>query len=362
MRIICRYIARDIVAAIASVAIVLLLIILGKLFIQLLAEVLDGDLSANMLGTVLLLGIIRYLVILLPFSAFIATILVLTRMHKDSEMNAAMAGGANNRDFIKAVMTVGVPILIVLYLLVSYISPWAYRLTEVIENVTEQSLVLGQVSPGKFFELESNGWVVYAESEDGEDGALENVFVQRKEGKKNIVEIASRAQVIQDENSGQVFVLYDGKTVEGIPGQGEFSISTYDEHRVYPPQTDFSREAYKAKYQSIQALISFQDTEYLAEFLQRLSIVISTFLLMLLAIPMSKVSPNSGRFSRIAVAALVYILYLNLVVVTCSWIKRGESYGVVSLFCVHFAVIASVFVAYNQFLIVRIKQLTVKYS
>ena len=73
----------------------LLLIILGKLFIQLLGKVLDGSISADMLGTVMLLGLIRYLVILLPFSFFMAIIMVLSRMYKDSEMNAARAGGAS---------------------------------------------------------------------------------------------------------------------------------------------------------------------------------------------------------------------------------------------------------------------------
>ena len=154
MRIISRYIAGDIVASMAAVAVVLLMIILGKLFIQLLAEVLDGDLAANMLGTVMVLGVIRFLVILLPFSLFISIILVLTRMHKDSEINAAMAGGASNKEFVQAVMLIGVPVLLALYVLVSYVSPWAYRLAEVIENVTEQTMVLDQITPGKFIEME----------------------------------------------------------------------------------------------------------------------------------------------------------------------------------------------------------------
>ena len=70
-------------------------------------------------------------------------------MHKDSEINAAMAGGASNRDFVQAVLFIGVPMLVILYLLVSYVSPWANRLEGVIESVSEQSMVLGQLSPGK---------------------------------------------------------------------------------------------------------------------------------------------------------------------------------------------------------------------
>jgi len=356
MRIISRYIARDIVAAIASVALILLLIILGKLFIQLLGDVLDGDLSANMLGAVMLLGIIRYLVILLPFSLFIGIILVLSRMHKDSEINAARAGGASSKDFILAVMPIGIPVLVILYLLVSYVSPWAHRLAEVIESVTEQSMVLGQLSPGKFFELESTGWVVYAESENAQDGVLQNVFVQRKEEGKLIVEVADRAHMQKDEAQAQVFVLFDGKTIEGIPGQANYSISTYREHRVYPPRTDFSSEAGKAKYQNIKSLFSLRDASYLAEILQRGSIVFSTLVLMLLAIPLSKVAPNADRFSRLAVAVLIYVLYLNLVIVTCSRIKHGENYGLTSLLAVHIIVVIVTYMAYKNALMARLKR------
>lgn len=357
MRIISRYIASDIVAAIASVALILLLIILGKLFIQLLGDVLDGDLGTNVLGTVLLLGVIRYLVILLPFSLFIAIILVLSRMHKDSEINAAMAGGASNRDFVQAVLFIGVPMLVILYLLVSYVSPWANRLEGVIESVSEQSMVLGQLSPGKFFELEGTSWVVYAESEDVKAGTLHNVFVQRKEEGKLVVEVADRAQMQKDESQTQVFVLFDGKTIEGIPGQANFSISTYQEHRVYPPRTDFSREAAKAKYQNIISLFSLRNTSYIAEIFQRSSILFSTLVLMLLAIPLSKVAPNSGRFLRLALAVLIYVLYLNLVIVTCSWIKRGENYGVISLLAVHLIVVITTYMAYQHSILLRLKRL-----
>lgn len=357
MRILSRYIARDIVAAIASVALVLLLIILGKLFVQLLGDVLDGDLTAKMLGTVMLLGVIRYMVILLPFSLFLAIILVLTRMHKDGEIHAAMAGGARKQDFIRAIMLIGVPVLMVLYILVAYVSPWAHRLADVIESVTEQSMVLGQLSPGRFFELKNAGWVMYAESENVETGTLENVFLQRREGEKIIVEVAKYAQMQQEENHSQAFVLFEGKSVEGIPGQAVFDISTYQEHRIYPPRTDFSGDAHKAKYQNIVSLLNLHDDSYLAEISQRGSIIFSALVLMLLAIPLSKIAPNSGRSTRLALAVLIYIVYLNLVIVACSWIKRGENYGLISLISVHLIVVAVTFAAYQGTLALRLRNL-----
>ena len=347
MRIISRYIARDIIAGIGSVALVLLLIILGRLLIQLLAEVLDGDLGVDMLGNVMLLGVIRYLVILLPFSLFIAIIMSLSRMYRDSEINVLFASGANLSVLIQAVMSVGIPLIVILYLLVAYISPWANRLVEVIENVTEQALVFDQLTPGKFLELEHTGWVVYAESINEKSNSLENVFIQRSSEDKTIVEIAQQAQVVRDEDNAQIFVLQNGKRIEGVPGQGEYNLTRYGEHRVYPARADFSREASKADYQPINKLLGSTDNSYRAELFQRGSIVVSTLILMLLAIPLSKVSPNSSRFTRLALAVAIYILYLNLVIVTCSWIKRGEGYGVIALITVHLVALTAILFTYR---------------
>lgn len=355
MTILSKYIARDVLTAIASVAIVLLLIILGKLFIQLLGKVLDGSISVDMLGTVMLLGLIRYLVILLPFSFFMAIVMVLSRMYKDSEMNAARAGGASPPVFIRGIVTVGVPVLIILYILVSYVSPWATRLTATIQSVTEQSMVLGQVSAGKFFELENTGWVVYASAQDRKTKRLENIFMQREQDGKLVVETAKGARIDSDDNNTQVFVLEDGKVIEGIPGQANFSNSTYGEHRLYPPQTDFTRKANREEYQNIQVLWGSDDPQYKAEFWQRMSILISTALLMLLAIPLSKVQPNSSRFTRMGLAAFIYVLYLNLVIVSCSWIKRGEMTGYVSLFLVHGLVALIVYFMFDDRLLRKFK-------
>lgn len=348
MRIISRYIARDIVLGIGSVATVLLLIVLGKLLIQLLGEVLDGDLGVDMLGTVLLLGVVRYLVILLPFAFFIAIIMVLSRMYRDSEVSAVKAGGAGPAVFAQAVTSVGVPLIIILYLLVGYISPWATRLVEVIENVTEQGLALNQLAPGKFFELEHTGWVVYAESKNASNNDLVNVFVQRADGNKTMVETAALARVSKDEEQKQIFVLQDGQRIEGVPGQGDYLLSRYEEHRVYPPRTDFSREAHKSDYQPINKLWPSTESAYHAELLQRVSIIVSTVILMFLALPLSKIAPNGSRFARLALAVGIYILYLNLVVVSCSWVKKGEQYGVVAVITVHMIALILTYLIYNR--------------
>lgn len=353
MRIISRYIARDIVLGMGSVIIVLLLIVLGRLLIQLLGEVLKGDLSVDMLGTVLLLGVIRYMVILLPLSFFIAIIMAMSRMYRDSEVSAVQASGAGSTLFMRAVITVGIPLILVLYILVSYVSPWASRLVEVIEDVTEQGLAFSQLAPGKFFELGHAGWVVYAESKNEKNNDLVNVFIQHTEGDNTIVETAELARVTKDQQQNQIFVLQNGQRIEGVPGQANYIFSQYQEHLVYPPRTDFSREIHKSEYQSIEALWQSSDPAYRAELMQRVSIIVSTVILMFLAIPLSKVAPDGSRFTRLALAVGIYILYLNLVIVSCSWVKKDEEYGVFAVIIVHLTAMIITYFAFSGRLLRR---------
>ena len=168
--------------------------------------------------------------------------------------------------------------------------------------------------------------------------------------KKTVVELAQQARVVQDKDNAQVLVLENGRRVEGIVGHGEFRITNYAEHQVYPARTDFSREASKAEYQPINRLWGSSEPSFKAELYQRYSIVLSTLILMILAVPLSKVSPNSSRFARLAVAVAIYILYLNLVIVSCSWIKKGEPFGIASIMCVHaFAILVTMLVYQPSF-------------
>ena len=68
---------------------------------------------------------------------------------------------------------------------------------------------------------------------------------------------------------------------------------------------------------------------------------------MMLAIPLSKIAPNGSRFARLALAVGIYILYLNLVIVSCSWIKKGEQYGVMLVLLIHIIALTATYLTYN---------------
>ena len=60
--------------------------------------------------------------------------------------------------------------------------------------------------------------------------------------------------------------------------------------------------------------------------------------LTLIAVPLSRVNPRSGKFARILPAILIYIVYANFMFVTRNWIIAGKLPVWIGMFGLHLIV------------------------
>ncbi|MCA1798164.1 MAG: LptF/LptG family permease [Xanthomonadaceae bacterium] len=88
-----RYLLKEVIQTWAAVTVVLLLIMLSSRFARYLGEAAAGQLPADVVFTLLSLTSIHYMTVLVPVSLFLAVMLMLGRLYKDSEMAAMMACG-----------------------------------------------------------------------------------------------------------------------------------------------------------------------------------------------------------------------------------------------------------------------------
>jgi len=73
----------------------------------------------------------------------------------------------------------------------------------------------------------------------------------------------------------------------------------------------------------------------MAELQWRLSFPISVFILVLLAVPLSRVNPRQGRFAQLFPAILIYIIYANMIFVSRNWLENGEIPWWVGMWWIH---------------------------
>jgi lipopolysaccharide export system permease protein len=72
-----------------------------------------------------------------------------------------------------------------------------------------------------------------------------------------------------------------------------------------------------------------------AEFQWRVGIPLSTVILAFLAVPLSRSQPRSGRYGRIAIGLLVFIIYLNMMSAAKAWIEQATISPALGIWWVH---------------------------
>jgi lipopolysaccharide export system permease protein len=72
-----------------------------------------------------------------------------------------------------------------------------------------------------------------------------------------------------------------------------------------------------------------------AELQARISGPLSLFALMLLAVPLSRSRPREGRYARLGVGMLIYIIYANTLSIARLALERGEVPPWLGLWWVH---------------------------
>jgi lipopolysaccharide export system permease protein len=304
-----------------------------------LAEIL-GDAAAERLPREAVLAIfgltaLRYLTLLMPITLFLGITLALARLNRDGEMAALSACGIGSTRMLVPIGTFTFLLAIGLSWLVLVSTPAANRRIEEIRFRAEQNVELAAIEPGVFVSPDSGDTVLYAREVVGDE--LHDVFLQTQQGDRVIAILAERGKRVIDDQAGeQSFVLYNGRHYEGVPGEGEFLVvESFDEHGIpvrSEREQDFVQAAAAKPTLDLLRSPALADR---AELHWRLSYPLSLFVLGLLAVPLSRTAPREGRYARLGMALLIYLIYIDLLSIGRVWVENGVVSDSVGLWWVH---------------------------
>ncbi len=334
-----KYLLREIFYTLLAVTGVLLFILLSNQFARVLGEAAAGRLPRGAVFELMGLTSLQYLTILVPVSLFLAVMLAFGRLYKDSEMSAIMACGVGPARLYRPLMFIAVLAALLLSWLSLDLAPWSAETAHVLRKTAQRDAELGSLEPGRFRSAGGGDTVFYAESvTDG--NMMANVFIQRQRGEEVQVAVAERGQLVRDREQ-PFFVLYDGRRYEGVPGSTEFRIMEFREHGIpiVLPAPDLTPD--DVEMLPTRSLLGSPDMGEQAELQWRLSVPVSALLLAILALPLSRTSPRQGRYGKLAVAVLVYIVYSNLLGAARVWLEKGVVPPALGLWWVHALVLAA---------------------
>ena len=340
-RILDRYIFREIAQSWLAVTMVLLAILLTNQFARVLGDVAKDKLPKDAIFQIIGLTALQYLTILVPIALFLAIMLALGRLYRDSELPAMMACSVGPADIYRPLLWLLIPLSLAVGWLATEIAPMALTEIERIGVEARRQADLASIEPGRFTADSREGAVVYAESVVG-PGAVENVFLQRTQDDSVEVVIAERGeQVESDDPDTRYFVLHNGRRYEGVPGTAEFSVMEFAEHGIPYRLPDAEDPDLEPRAMQTADLIRSNDPAELAELHWRFGIALATMVLAILAVPLSRSQPRQGRYGRLAIGMLVFIIYFNLMSAGKAWIEQGVVPTTVGLWWVHGLMLAA---------------------
>jgi lipopolysaccharide export system permease protein len=349
-RILDRYIFREVAQTWLAVTVVLLFILLTNQFAQVLGDVAKDLLPRDAVFQVIALTGLQYLTIVIPIGLFLAIMLALGRLYRDSEMPAMMACRVGPGQIYRPLLWLIVPLALSVGWLAMDIGPKALTAVDRIGMVAQRQADLASIEPGKFT-AGAEGTVVYAERVIG-PGSVENVFLQRRTETGGVeVVIAERGEQVESEDAEtRYFVLRDGRRYEGMPGTSDFRVMEFAEHGIPYRLPNLSEPDERPRAMSTLALLKSRSTEQLAELQWRIGIPLSTLILGILAVPLSRSQPRQGRYGRLAIGLLVFIIYFNLLSAGKAWVEQEAVPPAIGMWWVHAVMLgtAGVMLAYQN--------------
>lgn len=348
-RILHRYVLRETLLTWLVVTVVLLLILMTNQFASVV-----GDAAANKLPRAAILQVMglttaQYLTILVPVSFFLAVMLALARLYHDSEMAAMMACGVGPAQLYRAILVPAVALALLVGVLSLVVSPAALRQVDALAAQAKREASLGLLEAGRFVSFGGGAAALYAESITP-DQHLHQVFVQRRRGDRVEVIVANEAWQVDAGNGVRILTFAHGRRYEGEPGDARFRILEFAEHGIPIELPASGPGKQKPASRRVGELLASANPADRAELHWRIGVPITLLVLTLLAVPLARTEPRSGRFSGLASAVLVYLIYANLLAAGRGWLERGQVPEMLGLWWVHalFLLATAVMLVYQQ--------------
>jgi lipopolysaccharide export system permease protein len=334
-----RYLLREVASTFIAVTGVLLVVLMSNQFARVLGQAAQNDFAGPIVLTLLGLTTLQQLTLLVPIGLFLGIVLALGRLYHESEMTAMTACGVGPLRIYKPIVLLSLVVAALLAVLSFRVVPAAWQKSQDLRVAALRAAQFGALEPGRFRSFAGGDAVFYAER-IGEQGELYDVFVQRNVGDKLEVAMAERAVQRGAGQAEQLFILYDGRRYEGVPGAADWRIVEFREHGIPVQLPDTKKVKNREEMKSTPALLGSDAPRDRAELAWRTAIPIMALALMVLAVPIARLRPRQGRFTRVGLAVLAYFLYSNLLAAARVWIEKDAPAGQLGLWWVHLVPLA----------------------
>jgi len=335
-RILDRYLMREAAGAWLATTFVLLTIMVSTRFASVLNFAAKGDVPKDLLLELVLLSSVRYLVLLIPATMLLAIMLSMGRLYSDNEIAAMTGCGVGMGRLYRPYLWLAAALAVLAAALAFEIGPWAGREADFLVKDAKRLVQFTPFEAGQFKTVGGGRAVFYTSSLSKSGDQLGEVFAQIEEAEGTTVVVAQRGEQTVDDTSGEREVdLFDGYRYLGDPGNADYDIAKFHELKLRLAPPPFIYVNNQRKLEPASELLGSPDLQDQAELASRIAAPVSVFVLALLAVPLSHARPREGRYGKLVLGILAYLVYANLISFGQSWIGKGKISPVLGLWWIH---------------------------
>ncbi|MEF7612549.1 LPS export ABC transporter permease LptF [Aquincola sp. MAHUQ-54] len=304
--------------------VVILTIVLTIFLIRTIGQAAGGSIAPQ--DVVLLLGYtaLGHLPTMLALSLFVAIVVTLGRIYRDSEMAIWNASGVSLSRFVRPVLRTCWPVLVVVGALVLVVWPWGNRNSTDLRDRYQQRSDLSRVTPGVFQASRDGSRVFFVEREDDASVNARNVFVLSNDGEQESV-ISARSGRLETLADGRWLVLESGQRNETDLLTGTRNLARFETYRVLADERSVQR-AQEQPPRAIRTidLLRQPSEKNQAELAWRFGLLFGAGNLLLLGIGLAATNPRRASNWNLLFALLGFVVYYNLINLSQAWIASGR--------------------------------------
>jgi len=344
MRIIARYITKEVLKAFTVITSILLLVVLSNRFVVYLAKAATGELPAGIVFNIVGLYIPELLSYLIPLGLFIAILFTYGRLYVDSEMTVLMSYGISTQYIVRLTLCIALIIAFLTAGLTLWVVPQVAEIRERALSKGEAFGAMQSLLPGRFQTFSDGSLVFYIEDVTPKQKNLKGVFIaERPKSLFNsdnsdrgwTLISAEEANIKRNANSDDFYlVLNKGYRYQGVPGNADYTVVSFKEYGREIPHVE-TKPSDTLRLKNSLSLLGSSNHEDIAELQWRLSLPLTVLILALIAVPLARVKPRQGRFAKFLPAVAIYIVYYNLFTISRRWVVSGVLPGFIGVWWVH---------------------------
>jgi lipopolysaccharide export system permease protein len=329
---------RELARTFSATLVVILTIVLTIMLMRAVRQTATGVVAPQDLVMFMGFTTLGYLATILALTLFVSVVTTLGRMYRDSEMTVWFASGTALTRFVRPILRMAWPVLLIIATLALVVWPWSNeRLSEMQDRYRQRSDI-SRVTPGVFQTSRDGSGVLFVERTMDSNSGLpqaRNVFVVQQRATKEAV-VSARAGRIETRKDDRWLVLEDGQRTDMDSATGQRTTASFDVLESIAPESA-ARRAQRVSPKALSTIDLMLDTNAVnqGELTWRFGLVFGAFNLLLLAVGLSARNPRKPSNWNLLFALLAFVVYYNLITLGQAWVAGGRVSMTASLALTH---------------------------